>query len=348
MSVRRNEAGAGAGMVLGAAVLWGTVGPARVLADAPLSSAALGGWRLLVGGLVLWLVAGRRAATLRALRDRRALGALLGCALATGLYQVTFLLSVARTGAGLATVVALGTAPAATGLAARAVGGERVGAAWAASTAGSVLGCVLLLVPGGRAGGGADGAGVVCAVVSGVCYALYTVLAKRLIETVPAAHPPAVSALALTVGALPLVPWMAAGSRGLGHASSALLLGWLGLVATALAYWLFSTGLRGVGAGVVGTLSLAEPLAAALLGVLLLHERLGATAWCGCVLVFAGLAAASLPAGRGRGGGARMHGRGPGRTAGAPPPVSRGTSPPRSSCPGANAGSPSGRSPGRR
>jgi DME family drug/metabolite transporter len=342
MDARTNDAKTGVGMVLGAAVLWGTVGPAQVLARAPLGSAALGGWRLLTGGVVLWLIAGRDPATLRALGRRRALVPLLGCALATGLYQVAFLLSVSRTGAALATVVALGTAPVATGLAARLLPGERVGAAWLVSTAGAVLGCVLLLSPGGDAGHGADGAGVLCGVVSGVCYALYTVLAKRLIETAPSVHPPTVSAVALTIGALPLLPWMLTDLPGLGHASSAGLLLWLGLVATALAYWLFSVGLRHVGAGAVGTLSLAEPLAAALLGALLLHERLTLPAWCGCALMFSGLAVASVPR-RFPGGGGRRDRGGTTVLVERVEPVSRVTSRPRSSCPAANGASPSDR-----
>ncbi|MCA1223726.1 DMT family transporter, partial [Streptomyces sp. 8L] len=323
MSVRNNGARTGAAGVLGAAVLWGTVGPAQVLAGAPLGAAALGGWRLLVGGAVLWLVAGRDPGTLRSLMGRPIRLPLLGCALATGLYQVTFLFSVARTGAALATVVALGTAPAATGLAARLLVGERLGASWAASTAGAVLGCVLLRGSSGGGGGGVDGVGVLCGVVAGVCYALYTVLAKRLVETAPAVHPPTVSAVALTVGALPLLPWMAADLPGLGHASSAGLLLWLGVVATALAYWLFSLGLRHVGAGVVGTLSLAEPLAAALLGALVLREHLTPLAWCGCALMFAGLGAASVP-GRSRRPGTPHEEDGPGASKAGPDEVTDG------------------------
>ncbi len=53
MNVQKNGTAAGAGLVLGAAVLWGTVGPAQVMADSPLGTVALGGWRMLVGGVML-------------------------------------------------------------------------------------------------------------------------------------------------------------------------------------------------------------------------------------------------------------------------------------------------------
>lgn len=53
MSTRTDGKFYGAGLVVAAAVLWGTVGPAQVLVSSPMAPAALGGWRLLVGGLAL-------------------------------------------------------------------------------------------------------------------------------------------------------------------------------------------------------------------------------------------------------------------------------------------------------
>jgi len=63
----------------------------------------------------------------------------------------------------------------------------------------------------------------------------------------------------------------------------------LGLVATALAYFLFARGLRSVPAVHAVTLSLAEPLTAATLGILVLKERLTPEATIGMALVLAGL-----------------------------------------------------------
>lgn len=291
MDVQRNRTRLGAGRVLGAAVLWGTVGPAQVLAGAPLSPAAEGGWRLLVGGLVLWAVAGRDIGRLRALTARSARWPLLVCAGSTGLYQVAFLDSVSRTGAALATVVALGTAPAATGLCARWINAERVSTSWLVSTGAAVLGCCLLMAPGS---GAVDLFGLLMGAAAGACYGLYTVFAKRL-STDPALHPPTAAAISLTAGALMLLPWMATDAPALADARSFGLIAWLGVATTAAAYWLFSTGLADVSATAVGTLSLAEPLAAALLGVLLLGEHLSATALAGCALLLAGLAAVSVP-----------------------------------------------------
>ncbi|MGQ4432636.1 DMT family transporter [Streptomyces sp. SAS_260] len=292
MNVQKNGTAAGAGLVLGAAVLWGTVGPAQVMADSPLGTVALGGWRMLVGGVVLGALTARDRGRLRVLAARSAWVPLLVCALSTCLYQAAFLYSVSLTGAALATVVALGTAPVTTGVCAWWFTGERVGTSWLVSTGAATAGCALLLVPGGRP---ADALGLLLGVAAGACYGLYTVFAKRLAADNPAVHLPTVSAVSLTAGAAMLLPWMVTDTAGLSDTRTLGLVAWLGLATTVAAYWLFSAGLTRMSATAVGTLSLAEPLAAALLGVLVLGERLSATAVAGCVLMLIGLTAVSLP-----------------------------------------------------
>jgi DME family drug/metabolite transporter len=61
-----------------------------------------------------------------------------------------------------------------------------------------------------------------------------------------------------------------------------------------LAYVLFARGLAVVPVTSAATLSLAEPLTAGLLGVLVLGERLGVAALLGAVLMLGGLALASV------------------------------------------------------
>lgn len=283
----------GAGLILGAAVLWGTVGPAQALAGTSLSPAALGGWRLLVGGAVLGAFAGRHLRGLLPSLRRGLARPLLICAAATAVFQAVFLFSAARTGAALATVVALGSAPVATGMIARSVTGERLTRTWWICTAAAVAGCALLLAP---SGAGVDVLGVFSAAVSGVCYGLYTVYAKRLTTDHPHVHLPAVSALSLLLGAVPLTPWMVTETAALAQPAALYLIAWLGVVTTALAYWLFSTGIPSTHAAAVGTLSLAEPLAASFLGVFVLHEHFTTTAALGSLLILGGLVAACLPA----------------------------------------------------
>ncbi|MFH5878639.1 EamA family transporter [Arthrobacter sp. NA-172] len=68
-----------------------------------------------------------------------------------------------------------------------------------------------------------------------------------------------------------------------------MLIAWTGLAGSAAAYAVFIYGLNRTTAPTAGTLSLAEPLLAAALGVLVLHERLTASALIGCAILIAGL-----------------------------------------------------------
>ena len=70
----------------------------------------------------------------------------------------------------------------------------------------------------------------------------------------------------------------------------------LGVITIGVAYWLYGWALRHLAVPVVVTLTLAEPAVAALLGVGVLGERLGAGGWAGVFVVSLGLAiAANVP-----------------------------------------------------
>ncbi len=102
------------------------------------------------------------------------------------------------------------------------------------------------------------------------------------------------AATPLIAGGLMLTPWLITAGPGLFTGRALLTVAWLGPVTTAVAYMLFVNGLRTVPAATAGTLSLAEPLVAAVAGIGLLHEHLAVPAVIGCGLLAAGLAVASL------------------------------------------------------
>ena len=81
---------------------------------------------------------------------------------------------------------------------------------------------------------------------------------------------------------------------GLLQPGGAALALYLGAIPTALAYLLFARGLARIGAGETATLTLAEPLTAAALGVIALGERPSAAAAAGAALVLSGLAVLAL------------------------------------------------------
>jgi drug/metabolite transporter, DME family len=281
-------------MLLGASTLWGTVGTAQALADlgadppvVGASRLALGAVALLAAGLALSGRAGLAAAWAPGFRRWT-----LCAGVVTAVYQATFFAAVARTGVALGTLVALASAPVLCGLLARRVAGEALPRGWAAATTCAVAGCGLLLAPGADAS--ADALGVALALVAGACYAVYTVSAKRLLSA--GVEPLSILAGSVATGALVLAPVLAAGAGQLASAHGLALVAWLGLAATTTGYVLFARGLARVPAAAAGTLSLAEPLTASVLGVVVLGERPSATAGVGAALLAAGLALAAAAA----------------------------------------------------
>jgi DME family drug/metabolite transporter len=289
-------------MVLLAAVCFATTGTSQALGAPGASPITVGAARIAVGAIALQLVASWSVrcgpATPPAVRRswRPALPRSAGdwvAALAVAGYQVGFFLAVRSTGVAVGTVVALGSAPVVTGGLGWALGHGRPGRRWAVATALAACGLAVLTLGGGSSRVTADG--VLLALGAAASYAVYTLSAKQALAG-GAAGETTMAAL-FTGGALLLAPalvllpvgWLAT-PRG---AAAAL---WLGLVPTALAYLLFARGLRGLSAAETYTLTLAEPLTATALGVLVLGERLSASSVTGALLLLAGLAALSLTA----------------------------------------------------
>jgi DME family drug/metabolite transporter len=285
-------------VLLGAAA-WGSTGTAAHFAPAGTSSASIGAARIALGGLLLLAfavsTAGRRLDIRRLLAaSRRARAALVLAAVAVGGYQLCFFTAVRMTGVAIGTVVAIGSAPVFTGALSRLTGGPRLDIRWMAATAAAVAGCVVL-VTGGQAGGvgagGVGAGGVGLALAAGCCYAIYAVAASRLIRA--GNSETAVMGLLFGGAAVLLAPVLAAGSPGwLLTARGLALTAYLGVVTTALAYLFYGRGLRTVSAPVAVTLGLAEPVVAAILGLVVLGERLTITDFVGLALV--GLALATL------------------------------------------------------
>ena len=207
-------------------------------------------------------------------------------------YQVSFFAAIADTGVAVGTVAALGSAPVWAGLLARRFAGERLDRRWAAATALAALG-VGVLILGGSSGGDVSAPGVGLALVAGAGYAGYAVAGKRMLDA--GGTPEGVMAAVFAAGGLLLLPVLILGPTGelAGPGGLAMVL-YIAAVPTALAYVLFARGLERIGAGETATLTLAEPLTATLLGVLVLGERPGAAAVFGGACVLAGLVLLAL------------------------------------------------------
>ncbi len=282
--------------VVAAAVLFGTTGTTQALGPDDTTPLSVGVMRLVIGGTALaligWLLARRRrrrtgAPPRRATARDLALMATTGVCLAA--YQPLFFLGTERNGVAVGTVIALGSAPVLAGILEWALTRRTPSGTWVLATALATLGVVLLGI-GGDAGAtaGADPLGILGSVGAGASFAVFANAQRRLMDAGwdPFTVAGAMGAWSALVAALALpfvdLSWLAE-NRGLAMAL------WLGIATIAVAYTLFTWGLERLTAGTAATLTLAEPLTASLLGILVLGERLSALAIVGLAVLAGGL-----------------------------------------------------------
>lgn len=206
-------------------------------------------------------------------------------ALLIALFQSSFFTSVRYTGVAIGTVVTIGSSPIFTGIFDWLLFKRRPTRVWATATILAIIGVVLLFVDSCEAV--VEPFGVMLALCAGMLFALYTISSKKLMEredTLPAV------AMTFTICAIMLLPLAARDGFGWMTVSGNVWpMLFMALVATSLAYILFLAGLQKINASSAVTLSLAEPLTAALLSVFLLGEYLSSTSWGGMLLVLCGI-----------------------------------------------------------
>ncbi|WP_229715271.1 DMT family transporter [Subtercola lobariae] len=319
-----SEARASAILVAAAAVCFGTTGTAQALGGAGASALSLGAARVVFGGALLALIAvavgvrgGRsgewmprptsRAASSAAghpLRLIAPLGLVVIGALGVAAYQPAFFTGTSQNGVAVGTLVALGSAPVLTGLLEWAVWRKAPGRRWAIATGVAALGVAALSGVFAEAFGGAGGAGGVssaggagsisvaglfASLAAGLCYAVYALSSKALLER--GYSPTMTMGATFGVAALVMVPVLVGSDLAwLVTPRGALTVGWLAIVTTGLAYTLFARGLKNLAASRAATLTLIEPLTATALGIAVLHEQFTLSSAIGVALLTAGLA----------------------------------------------------------
>jgi DME family drug/metabolite transporter len=261
--------------ILLAAMLWGTVGVSTrglytISETNPLSVGffrlALAAPPLLVAG---WCLPG--AAMWRiAWRD---LGLMLLFGALLAFYQVCYFAAIARVGVAIAALITLCMAPVIVALLAAVFAGERLTHTVALALVCAIVGTLLLvdLQPG--AAQSTDILGVLLALGSATGYALITLLGQRLAGRY---HPLQMTGVGFACGALLLLPVALATGLVVSYPPQGwLLLLYLGLVPSALAYGLFLIGMRSTPATTASIITLIEPLTATALAWLFFGERLG-------------------------------------------------------------------------
>lgn len=283
-------------MVVLAAMLWGTTGTAQSFAPAGLAPTWVGVLRMGFAAVfflaLAWPVL-RQPGPLHLSPGLACLGALCVAS-----YNLSFFAGVKASGVAVGTALAIGSGPIWAGLLQIVVLRRWPTWAWWLGTLLAVAGGVAMAL-GGSSRLVAPLHGIALCLLAGLSYAAYALVNQRLV----AASAPAVVNLAVFGGAALLSLPLAWGVDGLPTPSTQawVLALYLGLVATGLAYALFSAALRHVSGATAVTLALAEPVTAFALAIAVVGERPDTMAFAGLVGVLSGLVVvvwAELRAGR--------------------------------------------------
>lgn len=276
-------------VVLIAAVLWGTTGTAQTFLEGEISAFSVAMVRSGIGGGLLLIV----VIAMRKINFRRwSWKWTIFAAFAIGLFQVLFFSSIRYTGVAVGTVVTIGSSPVFAGIIEWLIWRVKPTKVWAIATCSAIVGCVLLFLVGGETV--VDPLGVSLALMAGFMFALYTNVSKRLMEREAAL--PAV-AMTFSLCALLLLPFAwSDGFKWVGEGTNGYTMLYLGIFSTSIAYMLFLSGLQKISSSSAVTLSLAEPLTAALLGVFFLGEQLSAVSWIGVGFILMGIIVLTLGA----------------------------------------------------
>jgi len=275
----------GYAFIIAAALLWATIGPAaRFALQAGITPLEISFWRAAIAGLLFALHAGARGRLRLARADLPAVGgfALLGVTI----FYWAYFRAVELGGAALAAIL-LYTAPAWVALAATLWLGERLTARKAIAIALTLGGIALVAFGSGSGVSGGTSTSRVQALawglLSGVAYAAYYLFGKRYFARYDAST---LFAYALPLGAVLLLPGVTFAPK---PATTWLVLLFLAIVPTYLAYSLYSIGLARVEATRAATVATIEPVAAAALAYLVWGEALRPLGYVGAALVLAGV-----------------------------------------------------------
>ena len=277
-NVRRNYA-----FVIAAGICFGTTGTTQALGPDGISSLSIGSARLLVGAFFLYLYIKIAKIPSAAIPKM----AMWLSALGILSYQLTFFSAVKQTGVAIGTVTALGSVPALTGLLDYLIYKVKPTKRWFIATLITTTGIVAL----GTANGVSDFdfGGFVLAIIAGGSFGLLAVSSKRALSSgVDSTY---LMFKVFSLAALLSIPVLLInGTSWLGTSGGAVMIIWLGLIPTALAYILYAKGLKGIAPGVASTLILAEPATATILAAVVLNESINLQGWAGIATVAIGLA----------------------------------------------------------
>lgn len=276
------------------AFLWGTAGVAAkvMIAEYGMDALSVAAWRIFLSLPVLLVavfVESAKSGNVGSIRPGHWGWLILFGALLAG-YQGSFFMSVEMTQVSTATLIAICSAPIMVAVAARFLFKEALGFRTLLAMGLGITGVFLLVGVDSVTGLAEHGnfQGNVWALAAAGCFAGYLLIGKKLLREV---SPFRVTGYAFLIGAGWLIPVVQFPPPSW---SAWLLLGYLGMVPTGLAYLLYIRGLRTTTATRAAVGGLLEPLTATFLAIIFLGEGFSPAGVGGMALLLLSLLLLSL------------------------------------------------------
>ncbi len=298
--IKTDSAGLGIVCVLIASFLWGTTGTAATFAP-EVGPMAIGAVAMGVGGLLQALLALRALKRDYSKLQQQWLLVLFG-AVSVAVYPLAFYSSMYLAGVTVGTVVTIGSAPLFSALIEWVIDRKTLSKQWIFGAALGLSGIVLLCFFGGgdhqsasvAFSAGATAAGVLLGLVGGLTYALYAWAAHRLM--CKGISSKAAMGSIFGAGGLLLMPvLLLTGGALLASWNNALVGAYMAVIPMFTGYVLFGYALARISVSTATTITLTEPVIAALLAVVIVGENLSLLGWLGALLVISCLVILSAP-----------------------------------------------------
>ena len=272
--------------------LAGTAGTVAALYALNTPSPVIGVARLAIGAITLLLLAPFFGGKLRHLPRLVTRPGIWIMAASSASYQAFFFASVERTGVATAALITVGCIPVSAGIVGWIFLRERLNKIWFLSTAIAISGLVIASIGELQTN---DATGLLYAVIAGSGIGAYINAAK--VEVRAGGHSMQLPGMAFLLGSFGLFFIVRSDLLQVQWTTQTILLAiYLGAVTMGIANGIQIVGLKGISPGVASTMMLADPVTAAVLGVVVLNQQPTLNGAVGLVLVVIGLAMQSFSA----------------------------------------------------
>lgn len=276
-----------------AAILWGSAGTAQTfITPDTLTPFWVGALRLVFAAIFFSFLSfiGPKASANQSTETsaRQPYGLLVVVAgFAMAFFNMLFFAGVKVAGVALGSCMIIGSAPVWAGILETIIFRKKPALLWIVGVCVAIAGGVWMAVSQADSVSVSAGGFITC-LAAGLCYSSYSLLAKELVKRVSPLRASTHTFITAMCVALPAA-WLMSGSPVI-VVSDLIVVLYLGLIVTGVAYLLYSTALKTVQVSTCVALGLLEPVTAFVLAIVVVGENVNGWATVGLVVILAGLA----------------------------------------------------------